>query len=80
MTTNTVTTVSAEIGGTEISLETGRMAKQAGGAVEPRPAGEPVQRVDERREGHQRGPSSRSEPVREVERPDDRRAHQPASG
>jgi polyribonucleotide nucleotidyltransferase len=33
MTTNTVTTVSAEIGGTEISLETGRMAKQAGGAV-----------------------------------------------
>ena len=33
MTTNTVTTVSAEIGGTEISLETGKMAKQAGGAV-----------------------------------------------
>ncbi len=33
MTTNSVTTVSAEIGGTEISLETGKMAKQAGGAV-----------------------------------------------
>jgi polyribonucleotide nucleotidyltransferase len=33
MTTNTVTTVSAEIGGTEISMETGKMAKQAGGAV-----------------------------------------------
>jgi len=33
MTTNTVTTVSAEIGGTQISLETGKMAKQAGGAV-----------------------------------------------
>ncbi|MSX01698.1 MAG: polyribonucleotide nucleotidyltransferase [Actinobacteria bacterium] len=33
MTTNTVTTVSAEIGGTEISLETGKMAKQAGGSV-----------------------------------------------
>ncbi len=33
MTTNTVTTVSAEIGGAEISLETGKMAKQAGGAV-----------------------------------------------
>ena len=33
MTTNTVTTVSAEIGGTEITMETGKMAKQAGGAV-----------------------------------------------
>ncbi len=33
MTTNSVTTVSAEIGGTEISMETGKMAKQAGGAV-----------------------------------------------
>ncbi len=33
MTTNSVTTVSAEIGGAEISLETGKMAKQAGGAV-----------------------------------------------
>ena len=33
MSTGTVTTVSVEIAGTEISFETGRMAKQAGGAV-----------------------------------------------
>ncbi|CAB4923989.1 unannotated protein [freshwater metagenome] len=33
MTTGTVTTVTVDIAGTEISFETGRMAKQAGGAV-----------------------------------------------
>src|ERR687883_2133349 len=33
MSTDAVTTVTAEIGGTEISFETGKMAKQASGAV-----------------------------------------------
>ena len=33
MSTDAVTTVSVEIAGTEISFETGKMAKQAGGAV-----------------------------------------------
>ena len=33
MSSDAVTTVSVEIAGTEISFETGRMAKQASGAV-----------------------------------------------